>query len=290
MDSLPPWPIVLEILRTLVLPAFVAAALVLYCGRLARRMVWLQRVLPALALTAGLAAGNYFRKLLEWSPDGRGWPVLLPATVVGLAGILLAELLSGKLRIGLSILTCTACGWWLAEAWPPFTLLSVGMTLVAVMILICAALWPDGLRAAPPVPSFLLDGLILAWGTAAATVLIFAHSARFSDLAVLMTASYFAVALVGFLSKTDHSSIRIGPAVFLPALMLAGAANTFSDVPTAAFVLIALAPLGLLLMLLPLCKKLSLPARLTFTAATMLIPCALGVYLAVRNESLSYGE
>lgn len=50
-------------------------------------------------------------------------------------------------------------------------------------------------------------------------------------MAVLMTATLAGLGFVAALRKSDTTSLFTGPATFLPTLMLAGAENTFSEVP-----------------------------------------------------------
>jgi hypothetical protein len=88
VDSLPPWPLLESMLLTLVLPAFAAAAVVLAIVCLATKSANARTIGAAAALIAGLAAGSFFRDLLDWwpfdaAPDdessltlARGWPAL----------------------------------------------------------------------------------------------------------------------------------------------------------------------------------------------------------------------
>ena len=74
MDGLPPWPVIEDLLRTLVLPASGAAAVVfavvcVLCKRADVRIAG-----GALALVAGLAAGNHFRELLDFVEEALSRP------------------------------------------------------------------------------------------------------------------------------------------------------------------------------------------------------------------------
>ncbi len=302
MDALPPWPLVEDLLRTLVLPAFAAAAVVLATVCLLTKSPALRAAGAALALAAGLAAGNYFRKLLVWWPPdvpaseempagvmARGWAALLPVTLAALAGGLLSLLSEKKLGwpagFVLRLLTAACCVWWLAEALEPWTARQTFMMTAAGAIVSWEALHRAALRTAGRMP---LTAAGVCWGAAAAAVLIFAHSARFSDLAVLMTASLAGAGLVSVLWKVDMAPLFAGPAVFLPALMLAGAVNTYSEVPLQAFAAVAFAPCALWLLLLPPLRRLPAPALAAVTVLLVLIPGAAGVAMAAWAEDLDF--
>jgi len=62
---MPPWSLVEEMLRSLVLPAFAGAGLVLAVVYEVTRSVTARLTGGAVALVAGLADGNHFRELLE---------------------------------------------------------------------------------------------------------------------------------------------------------------------------------------------------------------------------------
>jgi hypothetical protein len=128
------------------------------------------------------------------------------------------------------------------------------------------------------------------WGGAAATILIHAHSARFFDLAVLMSAALCGIGLIAMIQKLETPPVYAGSALFFPALMINGADSTFSEVPIASFVLAVLAPCALYALSLPPLQR--LPSRaLPFAALiAILIPCGIAVALAVRAESLDFGE
>jgi len=302
MDALPPWPLVEDVLRTLVLPAFAAAAVVLVAVCLLCKAPAWRAAGGALALAAGLAAGNHFRKLLEWWPAdvpasediaagvmARGWAALLPVTLAALGGGLLALLSEKKLAwpagLVIRLLTAACCLWWLTEALEPWTeqrtfrVMAAGTALCWEALRWTAAQSP---RRLPPA------ALTILWGASAAAVLIFAHSARFSDLAVLMTASLAGAGLVSILWKVDTGPLLAGPAVFLPALLLAGAVNTYSEVPRQAFAAVAFAPCALWLLRLPPLRHLPAPALTVATVLLVLIPCAAGVILAAWAEDLDF--
>ncbi len=293
LASLPPWSLIEEILRTLVLPTFVAASVVfaVVCA-LSRSERW-RAIGAVVALIAGLAAGNHFHPLAQWwpSPFLRGWRCLLPVISGVATAAALLTLLPGRILWigGLAARLCLAASgtWLLVEALSPLSeAWTYGVVLVGVVLN-----WEACRLILPGIPSrtaFVI--LTTVWGGASAALLIFAHSARFSDLAVLLTTSLCGVGLVALLRKLEVTFLLAVPAVFYPCLLLAGAANTYSEIPVSAFACVAFAPLGLLVLLVPQIQRLPLRVLMTIAAAALLIPCAIGVGMAAQVESLDYGE
>jgi hypothetical protein len=293
LSSLPPWALVEEILRTLVLPTFAAASLMLALVCALTHSVRIRCLGACGALIAGLVAGNHFHHLLDWWPTPwlRGWRVLLPV-MAGLS--LLATLLAmlpprthGGVRLGLRILLAAASTWLLRDTLAPLTEISTYGMLLFVVVLT----WEISRAACASIPPHAsLLWLTMLWGGAAAALLIFAHSARFSDLAILLTTSLCGVGLIGMWWKLELSFLLAVPCIFLPSLLLAGAANTYSEVPVSAFAWIAFAPAALLLLLLPQIQRWPMRALTLVALIALVIPCAVGVALAARVESLDYGE
>jgi hypothetical protein len=105
-----------------------------------------------------------------------------------------------------------------------------------------------------------------------------------------MSATLAGIGLIATIRKLELTPIFAGPAVFFPALMLNGAESTFSEVPVASFILVAVAPCALWCVSLPPMR--SQPGRALTVATTIaiLIPCTVAVALAMRAESLDFGE
>jgi hypothetical protein len=298
MASLPPWPLVDDLLRTLVLPAGGTAAAVLAIVCLLTKSRAARLAGGALAVAAGLAAGNHLRGILDWWPaevrpswsGGSGWTLLLPFTVAALAaGVLAAAASCRSHGVGLVVRLIAAAGgaWWLAEALPPRSFHQTTVIMFAGIVLNGEALLLAGRRS---LPAPALPALVIPWGAAAAAVLIFAHSARFFDLAVLMTAIFAGVCLVAAIGKLDLTALIVAPAMFFPALMLAGAANTYSEVPVTSFAVIAFAPCALWLLQLPPFRRWPAPAVAIAAVVAALIPCIAGVALAARVETIEFSD
>ncbi len=293
LASLPPWPLIEEVLRTLVVPTLTVALVVVAIVCALTQSGHLRRLGAALALMGGLVAGNHFHPLLDWwpAPFLRGWRVLLPViSGVIVAATLLAMIpprIHWSLSLGLRLLVATLSSWLLLEALAPLTEISTFGILLAGVVLNGEVTRWIGSRF--PEGAALLV-LTMVWGGASAVVLIFAHSARFSDLAVLLTASICGVGLGALRWKLDLTFLMAVPCIFLPCLLLAGAANTYSEVPFSAFAVVAMAPVALLLLLLPQIQRLPRRVLMVVAVAVLIIPCAVGVAMAARVESLDYGE
>lgn len=292
MDSLPPWPIVQSLLLTVVLPGFGSGAGLLAAVCASNRSETGRLIGAALALAGGLALGNFTRGLLPWWSLEAGWPSLLPATLVALGGGVGVALVAGRSIAGpkalvLRMIAAAGCAWWLTPTTPPssrlgwFLLLFVG-SVFHWEAFRCVAL--------PSLRERAVVALSIPWGMSAATVLIYAASARFFDVAVLLTSTLAGVGIIAAWRKLDAAVLLAVPTIFLPALMLAGAMNTFSEVPVVSFILVALAPCALWTLRLPPLAGGSERARALAALAAITIPCAIAIALAMRAESLNFNE
>jgi hypothetical protein len=247
----------------------------------------------ALALGCGLAAGNYFHELLPWWSLEFGWPSLFPATLAAIAGGIIAALTSSEskwyLGLALRLIVVAGCAWWLTPVSAPP---SLSRHWLFILLFVGSALnWETfRLHASRHLGRGALLTLGIPWGAAAAAVLIHAHSARFCDLAVLMSATLAGIGLIAAIRNLELAPIFAGPAVFFPALMLNGAESTYSDVPVASFILVALAPCALWGASLPPMRSQSGRALAVTATIAILIPCAFAIALAMRAESLDFGE
>jgi hypothetical protein len=290
MVSLPPWSVVQPMLLAVVLPGFAVGAGVLAGVCALTRSETGRLIGGAAALAGGLAVGNFTRGLLPWWSLEPGWPSLFPATVVALCGVVVAVVAdsraNGRLGLGLRIIAVAGSAWWLTPAGTLWPRLGFFALMVVGVVLNWEAFRCRGGR------SLGRNSLLLVtapWCVAAAVVLIHAHSARFCDLAMLLAAAIAGVGFVASLRKLDIVSIFAGPAVFVPALMLAGGTNTFSEVPAASFILVALAPSALWSLQLPPMRRWSGRALAAAGVVAVLIPCAVAIILAMRAETLDFG-
>lgn len=277
-------------LLSVVLPGFAVGAGLLAGVCAATRSETGRMIGGALALAGGLAAGNFTRGLLSWCSLELGWPSLFCGTLVAIGGGVVSALASARWNVrwglALRLITVGGCAFWLAPIGPTWSRLGFIALLFGASALNWEAFRRCGIQS---LGRGALLALVIPWGGAAAAVLIHAASARFFDLAVLLTATLAGVGLLAALRKLNVAAIFAGPAVFFPALMLAGLTNTFSEVPTASFILVALAPCGWWSLRLPPLRAWS-GRRLTVAAlVSVIIPCAVAVALAMRAESLDFG-
>ena len=290
MDSLPPWTVVQSMLLTVVLPGFAVGAGLLAGVCAVTRSESARMIGGALALAGGLAVGNFTRGLLPWWSLELGWPSLFPATLAALGGGVVAAIVSARRGwrwgLALRLITAAGCAWWLTPASPPLSRLGFFILIFAGGALDGEMFRRNKVQSLGPIALLVL---VVPWGLAAATVLIHAHSARFCDMAVLLTATFAGVALVAAVRKLDVAAMLAGPAVFIPALMLNGATNTFSDVPWASFILIALVPCLLSGLCFPPIRHRFGRALIAAAAVAVLVPCAVAVVLALRAETLDFG-
>lgn len=309
MGSLPPWPVVEELLLKLVLPAFGTSAALFLLVCLVTRSVALRTMGGAAALAAGLAAGNYGHELLTWWPldaeafpaandeasavpwwqVARGYAALLPATVLALCGGVAAAVLSprthGSMGLAIRLLTALGCALWLSEIFPPWSLpVTIAVVFAAVSLSWEAFLQINRIGTG----RIALPAIAVIWGGTAATVLVFAHSAKFSDLATLLTAALFGVCLIAMIWNHSSGVFFAAPSVFFPALMLGGAVNTFSEVPPLAFGLVAFAPCLLWLVHLPRIRRWPLRFQAVAAIIAVAIPCVAALILTMRAESLYF--
>ncbi len=291
MNSVPPWPIVQSMILTVMLPGFAVGAGVLAAVCSVTRSETRRLIGGALALAGGLALGNSARGLLPWWSLEWGWPSLFPATLLAIGGGVIAALTTaatGRRRGGaLRVSVLAGCAFWLAPAESPLGHLGVFALLFVASMLNWEVFRRSGAQS---LGRAALLGVVIPWGIAAATVLIHAHSARFCDLAILQTSTLCGIGVIAAMWRLDSATLFVGSAIFFPALLLGGAVNTFSEVPTASFILVALAPCALWVLRLAPMRRWSGRTLATSALVAVLIPCAIAVGLALRAETLDFGH
>jgi hypothetical protein len=135
-------------------------------------------------------------------------------------------------------------------------------------------------------------GYLFALFFAAGIVLLYAHSARFTELAVIMSSALFGVALIACVTRIDVSSGAIPAGVaFLPGLLIAaGPSLAENKVPAASFWLLSLAPVLLSPFLLPgIAAKESGYLRV-LRCLLILAPLVVAIVLAAQHEKLAFEE
>ncbi|MGL4554882.1 MAG: hypothetical protein ACRC33_27255 [Gemmataceae bacterium] len=295
---MPPWSEVQDALLRVVLPAAGAAASVFLLIRLLGR----ERLTPlaaAAALAAGVVAGVWCREPAPLLPEGGLLAALgnslerppagadVPRPYFWLTWSVLAALLVDVLA---RLPRVPPSAGWAARAlvaacaprrrggddlrnerpWLPWALAASSL-----------ALWAVGHELGRGRRGGLVPLVYAAAFAAAGVVLLHAHTARLTDLALIPAFALFAVAAAAALLPGDAGAAAAA-AVYLPGLMLIGQQGTFSDVPTAAFALAGLSPLA----------ALPVPLRGWKGAAAQvglpLLVAAAAVALAMRAESVEF--
>lgn len=322
---MPPLSEVVDALMKVVLPASIATAVAFaLVARLATGRGSLAAA--ALALAVGFVAGNHLRGAVEFRLDserlltpgelGRAfWDSLVPPQAED-APIPPAPRYWIPWTAGLALLGGIAAGAvHPAAAWSirmAFSGLAAAMAvsadlrqslpwLVPLLFVVILVEWTvferlgqAEMRGKEPKPddrgqpgySWLFPVTACATFLAASVVLLHAHSARFVDIATIMAACLGTIAVVGWLLKASTSGAAPGAAVVLPALMLSGQQDTFSEVPNASFALVALAPVTLTPLIWPRLRNSRRATALVLAAFAGVV--MLGTALAVRAESLSF--
>jgi hypothetical protein len=291
---MPPLELVLDLLLRLVLPCVVATALVI--GLAVR---FLERRWRPLALAAGaslgLLAGNWLRRPLPYWPDDTGWPALLPATIAALLFSGAAVVWAGDPRLRIALYAFAAAI--LAGVLLPGDLRTLPWFTGLALLILATAVVLD-LAASPGKEERRDWALPLAAATVvcggAAAVLIYSHSARLADAAVLLSAALLGVAAIAWLLPLDMRPLALTLAASAAGLMLSGHHSTFSEVPAASFALVALAPLLLGVASLPALQRWLVPrspdwGRVAVQFALPLISVAVAVALAIRAEGWQLG-
>lgn len=293
---MPPIQEVFDALRFAVLPASVAALAVYWLvARLAPKRGG--PVAGALAVVAGFAAGNHFRETLSYPLDDlrQGFVGALlhtegANTVDGwdwLPWLALLALLVGLATRPLPRLVAWAV--WLAVAGVAARLLVPPDLSILVPVAFAATVtlsWILLTHVARQHPAGWLPFALSVLCVLASLVLLHAHSARLGDVAMLLSSCFLGIAVPAWRRKATAEGAIPAVAVALPGLLLVGQQNTFSEVPLTSFLLPAIAPLGLALLLIPAISR-RWPVLVGLLA--LLLPGLIAVALAARVESLGGG-
>jgi hypothetical protein len=259
----------------LLLPLLAAGVVMVAASRMGKGG---RAVGAAVAVVAGFLVGNHFQQAveyrIEWERphawDWLPWAALLAAGVGPMARPLpvVGRLVRALVAVLVAHLLVPDLPW-------------LGAALAAAIL----AEWELLDRFGEEAGGWLPLGLGVVF-LAAGAVLIHAHSARLTDLSVIVAGSYFGVALAARWTGADVRSAVPIAAVSLPGLLLVGQQSTYSEVPVASFALAALAPLVLAL---PLFVPRRLRRPRTFLGLGLLL-AAVGaaVFLAAWAEPLSF--
>ncbi|MBA4065991.1 MAG: hypothetical protein C0501_20185 [Isosphaera sp.] len=305
---LPPLEDLLLVLEYVALPAAGGAALV------AAALLLLGRRAGAAAAAAGVAFGfawaNHSARhlgwdaespLLPWTPgdDAKPWHHLPRAAFVLLAVGLLTrwvDLVAGHYL--------PERRWWVANVlvWVPRAAAVGVVSNWLVSEKTAGEVWwlVPALAAAMLLEWVALDGVARAGAggqvaayqsavfVAASVLMLYHHWASASHVALMLGGAMFGVAVVAGLAKADASGAVPAGVGVLPALLLAAHVSQDSNIPQAAFWLVALAPLVLLPFLVPAVARRDRWFVRLARAVLVLAPLVAALALAARHEQLAF--
>jgi hypothetical protein len=279
MPPLPPPALLWETAREILLPAMgVSAVLFFLCLRLLGPRAGF--IASALAVAAGFATANAIRGSVAFSNDNQGLHRLLwmAAAVlpIGMLARVAPAWLGEILRAGGAGLAAWVLVPMTSEEeslprWLPWAFAAV--VLASWVVAEQASRRPAGGAGAW---SFALAGV------AASLVLLHASFARGADLALMLAGAMTGVALVGGLLGGDTGGAVPAGAVLLPGLLFFGNTETFSEVPLASWLLVALSPLALALTLMPFLERFAGARLFLLRTVLVLAPIVPAIVLTMK--------
>jgi hypothetical protein len=290
------WSILRPLLLEIVLPAVAAsAATLLALSLICKRLSWPKSVevlISPLAVAAGLVAGNLIRRDPPYWSLETDWNSLLPATLAMLFFAAVGEFHreAGRFYFGMisQVAGAILCAFWLTPVevagsrW-----LWIGVVFVAFRTnsFALSGQWHDSVGRGG------LFSLALIWGGAVGPMLAaFSHQLRFFDFAALLSSSLLGAGMVIWFTKSTPRAAYAAAAIFFPALMLSAQVGSFSAVPAAAFLLMAIAPCVVLLALPELSTRMeswSAKAKLLTALILLVIPLAAALVMAAVSGANS---
>lgn len=308
VSELPPLAEVTDALRYAVAPAAVAAAGVALLGLLFNWILaqitgfrW-RDGMPAIAvlsLAAAVAAsplaavyyveGDYqFRLPIPWVPDGRWWHWGWWAIGLALAVELLAQLpvTSHFAQLLRGLASGIIAAYVIPPEWREESKWSIPATAA-----VFAALWTLLIAVGRRIPGGGLAAGMSFVAFGAAAVLLHHKSLGFADVCIFISIGLAVIALLATVTRSDASPAAAVAVVPLLLLLLMGRGLVDTRVPQSSFLLVALAPLGYLIYLIPILDRLSY-RRWGWVVALLIpvIPVIIAVGLAMNAEPMTFGE
>ena len=286
----PPLDEVLAALQQVMLPAAGASAFlfaaVVTLGRWA--------VLPgaAVAVAVGMVAGNWATGPLPVEAGSSPYEHLPRYTLTLLAAGVLSQLVptvAERLERMKSYRVALVVTLWVARA-VAVALLAADVipgdsgTPLALFVAVTVSIWfaLDQLDSAEGVTLAGLTSLL------AGGVCLYAHVARFLDVATFTGSALLGVAVVAAAARVDARGAIPAFVGMIPGLMLSCHAYSASDVPAASYALIALAPLVLLPWAIPALARRSGPWPRLARLGCVLLPLFVALVLAGQVETLPW--
>jgi hypothetical protein len=223
-----------------------------------------------------------FPDVLPLKPSQSAWHWLPLAALVALVVGVLARSLPWLLARTLLAAVAAGLAAWLlvphhvpARAW-----------VLPILGLIIFALWQILERLARTTPGGQAPWLLALTFLAGGLIILYAHCGRLAEVAMICAGALIGLGLVACWARIDCSGVVPATAVLLPGTLLAGATETWSEVPGLAFALVALAPLVLAGTLPTSLRRWPLTRLALLRLLLLLLPLACAVLLAVHAESI----
>ncbi|MCI0461784.1 MAG: hypothetical protein L0Z62_32945 [Gemmataceae bacterium] len=284
MPDLPPLDHLWAVFLTAVLPAGAVAAALASLAVVERLGGPKLALLGAtLGLAGGVAVGLLLGERLPLVGGASSWNRLPWAALAVLAVGLFARLpwLSPALAWLLRGVVVVDVAWWVLPSDLSAQLWWMPRAFAAVMLLEWALL--EYLARRSPgggVP------LILALSAGAASVvLLYAGSGKLAEVATALASALGGIAVVAWLCRTDGSGAVPGSVVLLPGLLVMGwwTMGEYTEVPWLAFLVPGLAPLTLLITLVPPFRSWEGRRLEVLRLALVLAPLAFAVTLTLQT-------
>ena len=284
--TLPPTPIIVEALQQIVGPPFLLGVVGLLLVRFIRPSG--SHLAAVLVLIGSLALGNWLAKINPlWWPDTKrvSW---LPWLAGGgaLAGLFRGWLKWNTLGTALWAVVMTLA----VIRIVPKDYYTEPLWVLPAFALLTSMLGYGFLKLNEKQPGFVVPGLIASALATAGLIVIHAHSKSLMDVAMLGAMGLFGLSAVALFTKADVGAVYPGAAVLLVGTLFAGYHETYSEVPSKAFWLPAVAPLLALVGLIPWVQRLKPWQRVLIVAVPTLIALGVAVGFAMSYETLAFGD
>lgn len=288
--SPPPLDEVLGAVQHVMLPAAGASAFVFAAVLLLGRRF--DTLGAALAVCAGLLAGNWEKVPMPAVPTASAWTHLpLYAAVLLVSGVLTQLLGDAVARLRVAKWPTRALVLaFAADAVVPANPGFDRTQFYALFVVGSLALWFTLDRLAGCGDGAEVAMLMGVTALLAGGVMLYAHSAKFLDMATILGSALLGVAVVAGSAKVDARGAIPAFVGLLPGLLVSGRVLTTSEVPAASFVLAAVAPLALVPWLLPRLQRQTGPWPRVIRAASVLVVLVVALVLAGRVESLPWEQ
>jgi hypothetical protein len=280
---------ILAVLYGLIIPAAVAAAILLTWRRLLPGE-WAKRSGASFALVAGFVAGYALLDLGEWKPRFYWHWLPYVALLTLVAGAL--QSLKGKWRIAgaiVALATVVFALWLLLPTWSKIVEIRTAYYAIWIPLTFGIGMLIAPLLRKPLGERFpqALPGIILAAAFFCASAVIFlSGSGKLAQIAGAAFGAMLGIGIVGCFRRDGNelSDLATPQAVLLCGLLLVAQVDSHSDVPLACYLVVPLAPLALWLVAFERVSQFSAWKRwLVLSAAPLAIMLAATIWAAAMT-------